>query len=230
MLVSGDTEELQPLLQLATAPYAAFSQSCGDADTLGGKSGSAFMPATPTAGSIAWTSLTGVPNGLGDGDDNTQYSAGAGLSLTGTTFSVNQAIGDARYAALSHTHAGSEITSGTVPSARVDAYTKSASDARFARMTGCYWKYNPCGTNSTCTVDCNAGDYAVSGGCDANYGAGDIFLVESFPGPSAGYGTDANGPWHVGAVAPLTVVDRWSCRVKTGNKIDNAYVFCCPDI
>jgi hypothetical protein len=35
-----------------------------------------------------WSGLSGVPAGLADGDDNTTYSAGTGLSLTGTEFSV----------------------------------------------------------------------------------------------------------------------------------------------
>jgi hypothetical protein len=37
---------------------------------------------------MAWSGLTGVPAGLADGDDNTTYSAGFGLALTGTSFSV----------------------------------------------------------------------------------------------------------------------------------------------
>jgi hypothetical protein len=35
--VSNDAQELAPLLQLATAPYAGFAQSCGDAASVGGK-------------------------------------------------------------------------------------------------------------------------------------------------------------------------------------------------
>ena len=39
----------------------------------------------------AWTSITGRPTGLDDGDDNTTYTAGGTLlNLTGTTFSVNE--------------------------------------------------------------------------------------------------------------------------------------------
>jgi hypothetical protein len=37
---------------------------------------------------VPWSGLSGVPAGLADGDDNTTYSAGTGLSLTGTEFSV----------------------------------------------------------------------------------------------------------------------------------------------
>jgi hypothetical protein len=40
---------------------------------------------------VAWSKLTGVPAGLADGDQDTQYSAGAGLTLVGTTLSVADA-------------------------------------------------------------------------------------------------------------------------------------------
>ncbi|OQD43953.1 hypothetical protein BUL40_04935 [Croceivirga radicis] len=36
-----------------------------------------------------WTALTGVPTDLLDGDADTQYTAGAGLTLTGTEFAVD---------------------------------------------------------------------------------------------------------------------------------------------
>jgi hypothetical protein len=41
-----------------------------------------------------WTSLANRPAGLDDGDDDTTYTAGSGLSLTGTAFSVNDIAGD----------------------------------------------------------------------------------------------------------------------------------------
>ncbi len=43
----------------------------------------------------AWGSLTGVPVGFADNtDDDTTYTAGAGLTLTGTTFAVDNLSGD----------------------------------------------------------------------------------------------------------------------------------------
>ena len=48
-------------------------------------------------------------------DTNTTYSAGTGLTLTGTTFSVTSNT----YAAASHTHAATDITSGTLNAARL---------------------------------------------------------------------------------------------------------------
>ena len=74
-----------------------------------------------------------MPAGFADGIDNdTLYSPGAGLVLTGTQFSLSFAgSGTAStvarsdhnhngiYALLSHTHAGEDITSGTVADARI---------------------------------------------------------------------------------------------------------------
>ncbi len=58
-------------------------------------------------------------------DDDTTYEAGTGLSLTGSTFSVNFAgSGSANTAARSdHTHSAADITSGTLDDARFSAYT-----------------------------------------------------------------------------------------------------------
>lgn len=42
------------------------------------------------AASVPWSGLTGVPAGLNDGDDDTTYTAGDGLLLIGTEFSVEK--------------------------------------------------------------------------------------------------------------------------------------------
>jgi hypothetical protein len=82
----GSDPEMQRI-QIATTPFAAFAQYAGDATALGGRPVADFL----TAGSgVAWTSLTGIPADLADGDANTTYTAGAGLTLTGTTFAVTQ--------------------------------------------------------------------------------------------------------------------------------------------
>lgn len=63
---SGSYTTLSPRQTLTAAPYALFSKAA------------------------PWSGLTGVPAGFADGVDNdTTYTAGAGLSLTGNQFSVN---------------------------------------------------------------------------------------------------------------------------------------------
>ena len=62
---------LSPRQPLTPAPYALYAPSAG------------------TATSVPWSALTGVPAGFADGLDNdTTYNAGAGLTLSGATFSI----------------------------------------------------------------------------------------------------------------------------------------------
>jgi hypothetical protein len=122
--VGSDSEMSR--FQVATTGFAGFAQYAGDAASLGGHAATDFV----TSGSgVAWTDLTGVPADLADGDSDTTYSAGSGLTLTGTTFAADQAAIegwatgvcydtvaelradlDSVYAAASHTHAWSTIT------------------------------------------------------------------------------------------------------------------------
>jgi len=70
-------------LNASNAVNAAFASSVADGSITGAK----LAP-----GAVAWNSIVGIPAGLADGVDNdTTYTAGAGLSLGGTNnqFSVN---------------------------------------------------------------------------------------------------------------------------------------------
>jgi len=81
---TGAYTALNPRQALTAAPYARYA---------------AVAP---------WSGLNGVPAGLDDGDDDTTYSAGTGLTLVGATFSVDFAgSGSANTAARSdHNHDG----------------------------------------------------------------------------------------------------------------------------
>jgi len=69
-----------------------------DADTLDGSDGAAFATEVELAASgsaaVHWDNLTTVPTGLDDGDDDTTYSAGAGLTLSATEFSAQGSVYD----------------------------------------------------------------------------------------------------------------------------------------
>jgi hypothetical protein len=79
---------LLPRTPLTATPYALFA---GRADT----ANTALTTGTATnAASVPWSGLTGVPTGFADGVDNgADYTAGAGLHLAGTQFSVDFAGG-----------------------------------------------------------------------------------------------------------------------------------------
>jgi hypothetical protein len=97
---------LDPRQPVTPAPSALYASSAG------------------LALSMPWSALTGIPAAFADGLDNdTTYSAGAGLSLSGTQFSVNFAgSGAADSAARSdHIHDAAAIVSGTLADARLSA-------------------------------------------------------------------------------------------------------------
>jgi len=65
---------LAPRQPLLAAPYALYAPASGE---------------SATTLSAPWTGLGGMPAGFADGVDNdTQYSAGSGLQLSGTTLSI----------------------------------------------------------------------------------------------------------------------------------------------
>lgn len=122
----GADPEMTPRFRLGTAPFAAFAQLCADAETLGGLAPADYAPA---AHGHDFSALSNIPAGLGDGDNDTTYTAGTGLVLTGTQFNLSQTVveGLARgacfdseaeltaslndnYAAAAHTQAWSSLT------------------------------------------------------------------------------------------------------------------------
>ncbi len=68
---SGAAATLRPRQELTAAPYALYAAS---------------------AGAVPWTGVTGVPLDLRDGDQDTQYTAGEGLTLSDTQFSVDKTV------------------------------------------------------------------------------------------------------------------------------------------
>jgi len=105
---SGDYTVLGTRQALRATPYALYSINPGPQGPQGepgpqgpqGEQGPAGPPGTTT-----WSGITGIPAGFLDGVDNdTTYTAGTGLVLTGTVFSIG-----------THTHSAADITSGVLP-------------------------------------------------------------------------------------------------------------------
>jgi len=201
--VCTDVNDLQPLFKLATAPWAAHANTCGNATTVGGQAETSFLRTTSAP---QWSSVQGIPPTLADGVDNDSFAAlscanGQHPRRTGSTWACS------------------------------DSYTRIDADNRFTRLTSCAWILNSvCTAGQPCVAICPAGDSVVSGGCDLNAGSSST-VMESFPGPSTGnYKSRPVGPWPFG-VSPsdpiIPVFDQWSCRATVGT-IDAVYAFCCP--
>lgn len=80
--------EMAPRFVVATAPYAGYAQYCDDAASVGG-----IVPGDIrlTSDPLLWSDLSGVPVSLADGDQDTTYTSGPGLSLSvGNQFSADQ--------------------------------------------------------------------------------------------------------------------------------------------
>jgi hypothetical protein len=71
---------LTPRQELTPTPHAVYAHNAARADA------------------VPWSGLESLPGGFADGVDNdTTYTAGVGLTLSGTTFSLHQAFTDALY-------------------------------------------------------------------------------------------------------------------------------------
>lgn len=175
--VTVEQDEEMERYALGTAPFSAFSQACEDANTVGGMAASDFAPAMHTH---AFGTLTDIPAGLEDGDDDTVYTAGAGINIAGNAVAVDQstvegyarnvcydtegeltAVLDDDYADIAHTHAPDVLDCTSVMQ---------------------MFMLPPSGT-STQFVNCPATHRVTGGG--ANIGPGAVFsdftIFQSFP-------------------------------------------------
>jgi hypothetical protein len=96
--------------------------------------------------------------------------------------------------------------------------TISPSSLNTAANARCGWNVTTC-SGEQCLSVCPSGYHVEGGGCDAtNPGA----LIESQPGTSNAVPPDG--------LNPVTVFDRWNCKVATGQGLmQGAYSFCCTD-
>lgn len=136
--VSVNGQTLSPRTPLYAAPYAVRATVADAVDGFLPEEHPTFDDLAGARAQVAWATLTEVPAGLADGDDDTHYSAGEGLSLAGTVLSLEDgAVSEAKLAdgavtgakvaarAITAWHlaagsvSGAALTDGSVSSAKI---------------------------------------------------------------------------------------------------------------
>ena len=113
--IAIDGGDEMDLIRIGSAPYAGYAQYAGsavDAETVGGLAPEDLRQVGDT---VSWADLDGIPSDLTDGDADTTYTAGAGLSLSGTEFTADSGWVSAQAQAVCYDTVG-ELT------ADLDAY------------------------------------------------------------------------------------------------------------
>jgi len=173
-------------LNASNAVNASFAAGVADGAITSSKLAAGSVGAQQLApGALSWSSLAGIPAGFGDGVDNdTTYSAGAGLSLSGTNqFTVNfSGTGSADTAAHSdHGHFGANWSGNSSSFGLVVANSSTSGSGLYAQQ----------GTSGGAAVPFGykAAVWGESSGGDGVYGAaGSAFGTGVY-----GYATHASG-------------------------------------
>ncbi len=154
-----------------------------------------------------WSGLTGIPAGFADGVDNdTTYTAGTGLTLSGTRFSLDTSYTDARYWKLggnSGTHPTADIL-GTTDNVTLTLAVSGTAALRLAPTTGTPNVIGGYSGNSVTegVVGATIGGGGASGRVNqvtANYGTvgggtgNEVSGPGAFVGGGGWNGTSANG-------------------------------------
>ncbi|TDT39524.1 hypothetical protein CLV90_3505 [Maribacter spongiicola] len=75
-----------------------------------------------------WTSLTNIPADILDGDDDTTYSAGTGLTLAGTVFSIGSISGGASGVIATNSITQGDIAAGAIGPAEIQSDAVSSDE------------------------------------------------------------------------------------------------------
>lgn len=81
--------DLSPRFEIGSAPYAGYAQYCEDAGSVDGIDSADLAQ---VGDDVEWFQIVNAPAGLDDGDQDTKYTAGNGLTLTGTQFLLTQSV------------------------------------------------------------------------------------------------------------------------------------------
>jgi hypothetical protein len=145
------------------------------------------------ANPVDWSRLKGVPAGIADGvDANTAYAAGAGLSLTGTTFDVLFAGSGAANSSSRSDHTHTSFANAVAVTGNVAGTLLSGVNASTTAGISGVFGQSSAGTGSTYGVhgaSNNSNGRGVYGtGAYGVYGSGNSYGLYGAGGPYGGYG------------------------------------------
>jgi hypothetical protein len=103
----------------------------------------------------------------------------SGLAADDHTQYYNQARGDARYALLSHTHAASDIISGTIDAARLPAFSGDISTSAGSTVSTLATVNSNVGSFALATITANAKGLITAASAAATTGSGSVVLASS---------------------------------------------------
>ena len=204
---------LSPRQPLTPTPQALFAANAAQATT-------AISASTAySANSVAWANISGVPAGFADGVDNdTTYSAGAGLSLSGANqFSVNFAgAGNANTAARSdHNHFGANWSGASSGYGLTVVNTSTTGTGLYSQQGTGSGSPAPWGYKAAVWGESSQGD-AVYGASGSATGAGVYGYATATSGANYGVYGQSDSPAGVGVVARGSGTSGTALRISNG--------------
>lgn len=221
---------LLPRQSLAAAPHALFAQTAQSAQSAQTAT-TALSAATVTdgaitssklaAGAVTWSAISGIPAGFADGIDNdTTYSAGPGLGLSGgNQFSVNfGGTGNATSAARSdHNHFGASWSGSSSSFGLVIANSSTTGSGVYSQQGSGSGAIPALGYKAAVWGEASQGD-GVYGATGSATGTGVYGLAAATGGANYGVYGESDSPNGVGVFA------RGSGTTGTALKIHNGAI------
>jgi hypothetical protein len=202
---------LAPRQLLTAAPHALFAANAAQAGTAN---------SAAVANSVAWANITGIPADFADGVDNgTQYTAGAGLTLSGgNEFSVNFAgSGAADTTARSdHEHFGAKWSGSTAFGAGVCVTNNANSGAGLYGQQGTGSGFPYIFGNIAGVWGESSQGSGVHGATGRTNGVGVLGLAVSLNGTNAGVRGITISPNGVGVLAEGSGTNGTALRISHG--------------
>ena len=164
----GTFERLSPRQPVTPVPYALQAVNATTAASADAAALATNATTAATATAVPWSGITSRPGGLDDGDNDTLYSNGAGLTLVGTQFSLDTALTDTLYWKLGG-NAGTTPGVNFVGTADNQALELKANNARVLRLEPNATSPNVIGGNPDNSVIAGVYGATIGGGGSSLY-------------------------------------------------------------